>query len=361
MPSVARVPLAVALGALLAAPLARADDDAPVLRPGAWIRTGVQWIADDDRVPTDQDGFTAEARLSLDATHPTLPISGRVELALLPDVQLTDAYLSATPAPWLTVRLGQMKQPFSIDQLASDTRRLLPDAPLIVAAAGVRREIGAAVDVAIPWQHATRAVWTTGLFNGEGPNRLQNVNTRFMLVERGLITPFGPRRFPFEGTGRDLYVGAGGGWVYDYDGDEQTAEESNTFGAELQLAWGIASLQGEYIDEEIVHANPTVEDYHVTGGYAEIASFVPVRWARDHVEIAARFEQSDPDTAFGAAEGEEQYAALRVLTGGVNLYARRAPDRFHDVKLQLAYTHPQATEGTDLSDDSFRAVAQARF
>lgn len=347
----------------LASPGGEADDP-PVVRPTAWIRAGYQRIDDDGRVATTQDGFVAEARIGAEMAIVQLPVTGHIELALLPDARLADAYVTAAPTRWLSLRIGQFKQPFSIHTLASDTHRLLPGSPRIVDAAGIRREIGAAADVSIPFARATRAVFTTAAFNGEGPNRIQNVNDHLMFTQRLLITPLGVRRSAFEGTGRELYVGIGGGWIYTLDGTGLTSLEANTFGAEAQLAWHELSLQAEWIDGDVYHANPSVADYLLRGGYAQLGCFIPAKWARDHVELVVRVEQTEPNTIFGAAEGESlaEFQRTRITTIGANLYARRLPGgRFHDFKVQLAWEHPDALEGDDLADDTVRAIAQARF
>lgn len=340
---------------------------APTVRPFAWVRPGFTWIADDPRNPTAQDGFTAEARIGVEAALPELPVSAKVELALLPEPQLTDAFLSVAPLSFLSVNLGQMKVPFSLHRLASDTRRQLPQAVGFLAEAGIGREIGASVVLDVPIAGKTRATVTSGVYNGEGANRLQNVNQRFLYAQRVLVTPLGARRGPSEGVGeaasRTPYVGVGGGWLYDYEGDGLTAAESNTFGVELQLAWNVLSFQAEAVDQDIVHANVAVADYHVSGAYGQLGCFVPAPWLRDHVELVGRFEAAEPNTAFGAAEGEAQpdLQAVQTITGGVNLYVRAAPEHLHDTKLSVAYAHVTPLEGADMADDSFTISATARF
>ncbi|MDP2317061.1 MAG: porin [Pseudomonadota bacterium] len=335
----------------------------PTVHPFAWVRPGFTWIADDPANPTAQDGFTAEARIGVEASVPDVPIAAKIELALLPEPQLTDAHVIVTPVSLLDVRLGQMKVPFSLHRLASDTRRQLPQGVGFLSEAGIGREIGADVSLRVPIAGQTRATITSGAYNGEGANRIQNVNQRFLYAQRVLVTPLGARKGTFEGTHRKPYVGIGGGWLYDYEGDGLTAAESNTFGAEIQLSWELVSFQAEAVDQEIVHANVAVADYHVQGAYGQLGSFVPAPWARDHVEVVGRWEVSEPNTTFGAAAGEAQpdLQATETIVGGVNYYVRGAPERFHDLKVQVAYAHVNALEGEDANDDSFTVSATARF
>jgi len=343
----------------------------PTVRPSAWVRPGFTWIADDPTNPTAQDGFTIEARIGMEASLQQLPVKAKVELGLLPEPAVTDAYLEVSPHGWVDVRLGQMKVPFSLHRLASDTRRQLPEGVAFLDEAGVGRDIGADVAVAVPIAGKTRVVLTSGVYNGEGANRIQNVNQRYLFAQRVLVTPLGARKGVFEGTHRALpdgavYLGLGGGWLYDYAGDGATAQESNTFGVELQAAWDVLSLQAEALDQELVHANASVADYHVKGAYGQLGCFVPAPWVRDHLELVGRVELSEPNTAFGAADGEAQpdLQAKQTIIGGMNLYVRGAADvaqRYHDLKVQAAYAHVTPLEGADADDDSFTVTATARF
>ncbi|MFN7142224.1 MAG: hypothetical protein ACK4YP_00485 [Myxococcota bacterium] len=353
-------------GAPPSPPPAEAAPAAAVLaavRPFVWVRPGWTWIADAPENPTAQDGFTAEARLGVDAAVPTLPVSAKVEVALLPEPTLTDASVTVAPLPWLDLRFGQVKVPLSVSRMASDTRRLLPRGPTFLAEADVTREIGADVTVRVPLAGRDRLALASGVYNGEGPNRLQNVNQRYQLVERVLVTPFGARRSVFEGTDRALYVGIGGGWMYDFSGDGEGASETNTYAAEIQAAYDVLSIQAEILDQDIVHANASVADYRVRGFYVQLASFVPAPWARDHVELVGRLELAEPNTAFGAAEGEAQadLQSTRRVTGGLNVYVRKDPARFHDLKVQAAYEHVDPLEGADLDDDTFTLLLLARI
>jgi hypothetical protein len=70
----------------------------PTVRPSAWVRPGFTWIADDPTNPTAQDGFTIEARIGVDAALQQLQVKARVELGLLPEPAVTDAYPLNLPA-----------------------------------------------------------------------------------------------------------------------------------------------------------------------------------------------------------------------------------------------------------------------
>lgn len=336
------------------------------LSPHVWARPGFSWIEDDASSPTTQDGFTLEARTGLDASIPVrqdLKMGAKVELALLPEPVLTDALITVEYKDLATVRLGQMKIPFSVHRMASDTRRVL--VPNVRTFDSITREIGADATLFLPIAGKSRASFASGIYNGEGANRIQNVNQRFQLAERGLITPFGPRSSVFEGANQqELYVGLGGGWLYDFAGDGEGASETNTFGADLQVAWNGVSLQAEVMDHEVVNANVSVADYHIRGAYGQLASFIPWAPIAGHVELAVRYEATDPNTSFGdtAEDSLPEFQATQRITGGVNVYLfNDGSTRYHDLKLQTAYTHIEALEGTELPDDVFSANVTARF
>ena len=350
------------------------------VRPFGYVRPSGYWIEDSDASQADQDGFSLQARLGLRARYdlgPGCAVEAVIEADLTPDMALRDGFVVGRPVCWFGVIAGQYKIPWSLHQLSSDSRRQLPVSPRIVTATGIGRDAGLGAELKIPVAQEIRATASWGMFNGEGLNRAQNVNQSFAYAARGLITPFGAREAVYEGGdggGEDgdggLYLGIGGGWVYDLTGDGESAIERNSFGGDLQFAWRWLSLQGELMDTEVFHASPDVTDFHIRGGYAQAGLFLPFGWAAEHVEIAGRFERSDPDTAFadpgltGSGPGAiPTFQAAQLWTAGLNLYLRRAPQpgALHDLKLQFAWTHPDEREGDPVEDDSFVGGATARF
>jgi hypothetical protein len=327
--------------------------------PIGWVRPSFTYIQDDPAAVTDQDGFGLSARIGATARFRDY-VSARAEVELSPSPSLKDAVLTVKPARFLRLDVGQFKIPVSASYQASDTRRLLPTDPRVVSELA-SRDLGAALTLSLPIDGRNVASVQSGVFNGEGPNLLQNVNQRFEYVERLLVTPFGARDIAFEGTDRKLYLGVGGCYVYNYTGDGETVVESNSFGGELQGAWRFLSVQGEVLTGSDVHANASVEDKTWLGWYGQVGSFVPVGWAKDHVEVVVRVGEDDPSTAtVGEATGPE-LPHSREIAGGVNLYASFADVPLHDVKLQLAYAHQDELEGTAIANDTFTVSAVARY
>lgn len=353
------------LGVLSAEPL-------PVeLKPIGFVRPSGYWIQDDPSSTAAQDGFSVSSRFGINAKYGTCGVEANVDVEVTPEPSMKDGWIRGKPVCWLAITVGQQKVPFSINQLSSDFRRQLPVNPRIISAAGISRDIGLALEWKMPVQQKIRFTGTAGVYNGEGSNRVQNVNQDFMYALRGVITPFGARESAFEGSDRNLYLGLGGGWVYNLTGADESAEERNTFGADIQFAWKWLSLQGEFVDAEVFHASMDVTDFHIQGGYGQFGLFIPAKWVSDHLEVVGRVEWSDPNTAFadpglsGSGPGAiPSFQAAMVYTGGLNIYFQKSdakPTLFHDVKLQLAYSHPEETEGADVLDDSFVALGSVRF
>ena len=357
---------------LLLLSLALAAEPLPVeLKPIGYVRPSGSWIQDDPSSTADQDGFSVNARIGLYAKYGSCGVDANVEAELTPEFALKDGWVRGKPVCWLGLQVGQFKVPFSISQLASDTRRQLPLNPRIVTAAGITRDIGVALEWKLPIQKKIRFTGTAGMFNGEGSNRIQNGNQDFLYALRGVITPFGARDAVFEGSDQSLYLGVGGGWVYNLSGADESAEERNAFGADLQFAYRWFSVQAEYIDVDVFHASTDVADFHIRGGYGQLGMFIPGTWTEDHLEVVGRYEVGDPNTAFAdpglsgsGATAIPTFQAASVATVGLNIYFMHSDSKttlFHDVKLQMAYSHPNETEGAAVLDDNFVATGTVRF
>lgn len=338
--------------------LALADDPPVEVRPFGYIRPGFRYLQDDPQVVSDQDGFILQGRLGLRADFPK-HIRGVIEVDIFAEPSLRDAFVSWTPNDWFDLTLGQAKLPISAGELASDSRRILPiEAQAVGAIPG--RELGAMASVHLPVADEQRVTFTTSMTNGEGTNRSQNVNQRFQHVQRLLVTPFGTRAAQ-EGTAGELYLGLGGAWLYNYQGEGETAEEINYLQAELQLAWKGLSVQGEYLRGTHAFANAAVQDYGLSGWYAHAGGFLPVPWAEDHLELVARVGQFDPNDQLASDQSLQFLPSTLEAGGGVNLYARELPRQIQDLKLQLQYVHYEELEGQDLDNDQFLGQATVRF
>ncbi len=362
--------------ALALLPLAHpADPAAPVpekpftVTPYGFVIPSFSWIQDDPAAITAQDGFQLAARLGAEAKLGVAPIGARVEVELTPDPLLRDGLVWYQPTSFFRVDAGQFKVPYSAGYLASDTRRLLPATPQAYADM-TGRDMGVMLTGSLPVADENRATVQLGVFNGEGANRLQNVNQRYLYAVRGVVTPFGARSKVYEGSDGKLYLGVGGGWTYNWIGQDDSSEEVNQYEGELQFAWSIVSLQAEILLGQHAFASASVADYAQSGWYGTVATFVPAPWMKQHVQLVARVGQAEPDDQVVGEVSGQVLPNTRELTGGLNLYwirpTARGPDGpvsnpFHDVKLQLAYSHFQELEGSQFLNDKLTLAGSVRF
>ncbi len=338
---------------------ALAEETRPfTVTPGGWVRPGFAWRQDDERLVSDTDGFSFEARMGLEAVAEPIGVRARVEMEFAPEPSLKDAFVNYTPVPYLSLNAGQFKVPFSVHRLSSDTKRQFPTDPRLADAMEIKREIGASAEGRLFLAQKPRLSVSSGIFDGEGSNRAENVNDRFMFAQRVLLAPLGMRERPFEGTGREPYLGIGGGWIYNFTGSDETAEETNILQVELQAAVGVFSIQGEYADRDVVHASTEVVDYKATAAYGQVGCFIPVKWASEHLEVVARGGWAEPNDALESAPEEIETVDI---DGGLNLYVPRTPKWMHDVKLSAAYRHSIQMEGDELDDDRLDASFTVRF
>jgi hypothetical protein len=345
---------------LEAMPKAQAEEPARpfVVTPYGFLRPGFSWRQDDEALLTDTDGFALQARFGVEAAAEPIRLRARMEVELQPEPILQDAFVNFTPHPVISLNVGQLKVPFSVSHLASDTRRQFPTANGVQRISEISRDIGLSVEGRVPIAGKPRLSLSSAVMNGEGKNRLENVNDDFLFAQRGLLLPFGPRELPGEGRSAAPYLGVGGGWVYNFTGSDASAVESNTIAAEVQFAVGVFSLQGEFIDREVEYATPEVRDHHAVAGYGQLGCFIPAPWLQEHLEIVARGGWSEPNDALAGTLDE---VAGLDIDAGLNLYVPETPAYLHDVKLQLAYRHSIETEGESVDNDRFDALATVRF
>ena len=326
--------------------------------PYGWVQPGFAWRQDDAALLTDTDGFSAAARFGIEATAEPIQLRARVEVDLQPEPVLEDAFVNWSPHPVFSLNAGQMKVPFSISHLASDTRRQLPVDNAVTRVSGIDRDLGVSAEFRLPIAQKPRAAVSSAVMNGEGKNRLENVNDSFMFAQRLVVYPLGPRERPAEGRSAAPYLGLGGGWVYNFTGADDSATEFNTFAAELQFAAGVFSIQAEFADVEVVHASPDVVDYHSTGTYGQLGLFIPAPWVSQHVELVGRAGWAEPNDAL--ASNIDEVATIDIDVG-INLYIPETPPYMQDVKLQVAYRHSIQDEGGQVDDDRLDVVATVRF
>ena len=210
--------------------------------------------------------------------------------------KVKDAYLEFAAKPMATVRLGQFKVPFSLQQITGDQYTQAPERAITDFFAPAR-DMGAML---IGVTGSKRFGYNVGLFNGSGESNRQD-DESLMYAARVWFDPFGeyllregavdhPEKNIFHVgvamRGGEVMRGPSTAGVFE-DPDDQTAYN-------LELAWKFRSLfaTAEYYTQTTEFANPTVgpdidsDGYHVQGSWATLS---------DRLEFGVRYATIDPD------------------------------------------------------------------
>jgi hypothetical protein len=261
---------------------------------------------------------------------------------------LIDAFVVAEPIPEINVSAGQMRVPFSRQNMLQSKRLQLPDTAFFVTAKFVHdRDLGAMVsgDVA-----DGRLKYYLGVFDGNEPGRGQNQNADeyFLVAGRLEIAPLG-RAPNFEGDLRplaerkSLRVHLGGGGMRNRVQDKSFTR--TYLGADLGLWLMGASLYAELYHRDSVPTSgaaagttkQTAQGFNIQAGY-----FLPLPWAEEHLELVGRVQRFDPVTQEkhplpdpGARDLDQSNPTFGYLGfgGGVNVF----PFGAHEVKIQASY------------------------
>ena len=377
---------ALMLGALVTAPAANAleifsNDDGLSFAINGYAQPYFRWVDNpctydagggacgEQRVAADGFGLS-RGRISFEGDYQERG-SFKLELRTIPNAQLLEARLDFRPLPWLQVTAGRFKVPFSRQELTSESRLQLVDrAAFISGTPG--RQLGVAVQAQFGIGETADDLITLsgGVFNGESAKEqapVNNIDEDFLYAARLEIAPFGQPayaegdlRSPSERRQASLVFGAG--WTYNTVGEDVGDYEQRNVGGDVAFMWQGLSLYGEVFRRDRNYNNDDLNvdqagfGYNIQAGY-----FIPAPYLRDHLEIAGRVEEWDPQRAHNA----EDDAAVRPFnsgTGPANSSGTQASRNYvaglnwyffgHDLKLQANYTHRQALEHSALSIDN---------
>ena len=289
-------------------------------------------------------------------------LRAQFELELSVGVELYDAFLVAQPLPEIGASAGQMRVPFSRQNMMSSRALQFPDMAYFIAPKFVvDRDIGAMLQ-GKAWDG--KVSYAAGVFNGNDPGRNQRDNNDdyLLFAARVEATPFAP--VPrFEGDLRSdddrkkpaLNVGVGAM----HNRLEDKHFNRTYLGADLAFYFRGASLYAELYGRRdaddsgaptcsagspgwVFHDDTTAGRTCVTavGWNVQAGYFPDLPFARDHVELALRVQRFDPVREVDKPQiGERELEGTNPTWGyqgttiGLNLYARRA----HDAKLQASY------------------------
>lgn len=346
--------------------------EAVQVRVGGFVQPRFDIEQADDAAGVDGDiGFSvSQARFEFGgdlegAAGSRLDAGWLLSVELMPEARLNDAYvdLGVAGVP-VSVRLGQLKAPTGRAFLTSDKYSLFPELAEMVEWIPTR-DIGAMLHSTLGRNHVEAEL---GVFNGEGTNRLSNVNRHFLYAGRLVISPLGG-----PGTGRELIrdndrlprFSLGGSVHRNVIGDVGLEEGALGLDGEFFLHWRWVNVQSEVIWRSVDYQDIAVSDYVQRGWYAQMGTFVAgVPWFQDHVALMGRVEQGDSLFAAGvpAAGPTDPTQASRSIAFGGGLYAGRPwYSDVSDLRLVVTYTLKEELEGFPIDDDRFDALVSMTF
>jgi phosphate-selective porin OprO and OprP len=255
---------------------------------------------------------------------------------------LRDAYVTWVPSRHVSVRLGQMKVPFSRQRVTSSSALQMVDRSIVVSEWNLDRDVG--VQLFSRSLLNDKLGYTLGLFGGEGRNRLGRA-AGFLYSARVESWPFGQFDDVPEGDlqrrhNLRLAVGASVGYNQDTNRPRSTIGTPFTAGdfdythagVDMTLKWRGWSVLSEWLyrsadrDTEIVPINgvaATIVSRSGWGAYLQSGWMFSSRW-----EVSGRYSHlaPSPGTDVTFIVGDE-------LGGGLSYYMRD-----HNLKIQGDYS-----------------------
>ena len=245
------------------------------------------------------------ARVALDGNvTPIVIYRAEVDLSDEGRIRMLDAYAGVLPVKGLTLRIGQMRVPFSIDAHRSPHKQFFANRSFIAKQVGDVRDVGLCASYTLP---KTPLTIEGGLFNGSGLTDQKDYwtkNLNFsakvqwkpvkMLTLQGSVQKISPT----------------GGTVMLYDG-----------GVSFNHA-------GVFLEVEYLRKHYKNNTYHAVNALNTMAAYtLPLRRVFDHLRFLTRFDMMD-DHSRGALNDEgvlqTDDAARKRLTAGITLgFAKR--------------------------------------
>lgn len=283
-----------------------------------------------------------------------LVLSAFLEAELQPTFDMVDAFVTATcPLPGkgeVSIDVGQMRVPVSRQQLLSDSRLAFVDKAAIATIAP-RRDLGVRLGFVVPKVPQVHVV--AGMFNGEGPNQVQNINQKFLYAGRVEITPLGREAKLAESAFGGNFVTAAVSVGLNKLTAGTRREDVRYLGFDISAAWKGLSGSFEYLDVDHAFTETgamTVEDYRANGFVAQANYLLPIELPparRARLEVGARFEEIDRNDNVPISQLGDPEQSVRQITGVVSLYLRN-----HSLKAQLAVSHFEEIETLTSVDEN---------
>jgi hypothetical protein len=212
-------------------------------------------------------------------------------------VSLRDAYIRWTRNDFV-VWAGQFKTPFSPEFIMSITQVETADRATVVDTLAPKRDIG----VMATYAFRPYVTLAAGFFNGEGQNRIINVDSANMVVARATVRPI-----PFITFG---------GNIAKYDSD------STRWGVDAQFEYRGALVRAEYIRQDHHVSLPNDEGWYGLAAYRVLPwvqlVFRQEQFARNAISLDRRVVATA-----GGVNVEFAAARVRLL---VNYVSRKIGD-----------------------------------
>jgi hypothetical protein len=277
------------------------------------------------------------------------------EMEVQPTFQLVDGFAGLTKKlqhdGLFVFDVGQMRVPISRQQLLSDSRLAFTDKAQLATIAP-KRDLGGRITFVPPGLRQVKAL--VGLFNGEGPNQVKNINQKFLYTGRLELNVLGKEGALQESNFGDAFLTIAGstGFQRLTNGDHSDTEKY--FGGDVSGAYKGLSGSFEYliVKRSSTGPNPaTVPPANNANGWnAQLNYMLPFELApggKSRLEIGARVEEIDRNDTVPIVNPGDPEQSVRILTGVITYYVRK-----HSLKLQLALQHFDEIEDETAAHDS---------
>ena len=237
------------------------------------------------------------------------------------NARITDAYVEFAKWQFATLRVGQYKVPFGLQELTPDVRQEFVDRSIANAKYAPSRDIGLML-LGQAWEK--KFGYQVGFFNGSGQNNPQE-DQKQMYAARVWIDPIGEYKlsesandavhknilhFGIAYRGGEVMKGTATPGVFEGP-DNETA-------ASLEIAWRWSRLwaMGEYFVQTDEQSNPTAgPDVDSQGFHVQFGVMVQ---PTQH-ELALRFAEVEPDKDVADAKQQEVRLVYGYYIKGHNL------------------------------------------
>ncbi len=228
--------------------------------------------------------------------------------------RLTDAYVEFAKTPYATLRAGQYKVPFGMQELTSDTRQEFVERSITSAKFAPSRDVG--LMLAGQFFENNKFGYQVAAFNGAGQNNPQE-DRAFLYAARVVYDPLGEYKLYESATENPEKNILHFGLAYRYGEVTKGTATAGVFtspdneaAAAFEFAWKYRRFfaDGEYYLQTNEQKNPAAgADVDARGFYAQFGVMVVPK----KQEIAVRYAEVEPDKSIADAKQTE----MRLVYG----------------------------------------------